>query len=64
MKKNKMRVFISKVRENSTRGNYYFWYQPGQNGKRILLKGTFKEMTDKRLEIIEKYKSEYIKLGA
>ena len=62
-KTKKIRVFISKIRENPTRGGYYFWYQPGQNGKRILEKGTKKEMTELRTELIEKYKSEYIKLG-
>jgi len=60
----KIRVFISKIRENPTRGGWYFWYQAGQSGKRVLEKGTKKEMTEKREALIEEYKSQYIKLGS
>lgn len=64
-KKTKMKIFISKIRfETKFRGDHYFWYQIGQGGKRIILKGTFKGMVAAREELIEKYKEHHIKLGS
>lgn len=62
-KTKKKRVFISKIRVNAVQGGYYFWYQVGTGSIRTLLKGQLKELTRQREALIEKYKSEYIKLG-
>lgn len=69
-KNTKRRVFISKIHVNNVfspsckvQRGYYFWYQVGTGNIRTLLKGTKKELTDQREELIEKYKSDYIKLG-
>lgn len=60
----KRRVFISKIRETKVKDEHYFWYQVGTGSIRTLRKGTIKRMEIAREEVIEKYKSEYIKLGA
>jgi predicted transcriptional regulator len=57
-------VFISKIRKNHTQGNYYFWYQVDTGGKRTIVKGTQKEVADKREALIKKYQNEYIKQGS
>ncbi len=60
----KIRVFISKIRKYQFQGNHYFWYQIGTGSRHIIIKGTLKEVSDKREELIEKYKNEYIKIGS
>lgn len=63
MKKTKKnRVFISKIHNPST-GVYMFWYQVHGN-KRIIKKGTQEQMAKAKIELIEKYKNENIKLGS
>jgi len=62
--KKKIRVFISKIHKNPTQGNHYFWYQANTGGKRTIVKGSLKVVSDKRTELIEKYKNEYIKTGS
>ena len=61
-KKTKSRVFISKIHNPST-GIYMFWYQVHRN-KRVIKKGSQEQMAKLKLELIEKYKNENIKLGS
>lgn len=62
-KRKKNTVFISKVRETASKDVWYFWYQINQGAKRVVIKGKLNDMIAQRRELIEKYKSDYIKLG-
>jgi hypothetical protein len=62
-KRTKKTVFISKVRETKTKDLWCFWYQINQGETRETITGKLKDMMAQRLALIEKYKSEHIKLG-
>ena len=63
--KTKIRVFISKIRKQPNGGDHYFWYQVNTGRPwRSIVKGSLKMVSDKREELIEKYKNEYIKIGS
>lgn len=61
-KQTKNRVFISKITNPKT-GVYMFWYQV-HSQKRVIVKGSKTYAEGERRGVIEKYKTENIKLGS